>query len=480
MPHTIQHIDPPPLARARAKADFIDEAAIDALLADPLLRDPGRQSAAVAKATGGGRLDLSDVAALLRTESPDVRAEIRSAAGALKKRIYGSRIVFFAPLYLTNACMNNCLYCSFRRDNTALERATMSQDDIRRETEILLDQGHKRLLLVAGEHPKSCALSYLGESIATVYSVTRARNAIRRVNVNVAPMSTTDFRTLKSFGIGTYQCFQETYHRETYARVHPSGAKRNYDWRATAMDRALEAGIDDVGVGVLFGLYDARFETLALLQHVFHLEERFGGVGPHTISVPRLEPALNAPLDSTNSPWAVSDTDFSTIVAVLRLAVPYTGLILSTRESAPMRRSLFDHGVSQISAGSRTDPGGYLREDHAHAEQFQLGDHRPLDVVVRDVLALGYLPSFCTACYRKGRTGDRFMGLAKSGSIGRICAPNAVATFEEYLADFADPETRRQAAVFIRSELEAMDPATRAVTERLIERTRRGEKDVHV
>jgi 2-iminoacetate synthase len=246
------------------------------------------------------------------------------------------------------------------------------------------------------------------------------------------------------------------------------------------MDRAMEAGIDDVGIGVLYGLYDHRFETLAMLQHIQHLEDAFDGVGPHTISIPRLEPALNAPLDSTNSPYTVRDEDFKTLVAILRLAVPYTGMILSTRESAGLRRVLFDYGISQISAGSRTDPGGYQHEDHAHAEQFQLGDHRPMDEVVRDVLSLGYMPSFCTACYRSGRTGDRFMTLAKNGTIGRICTPNALTTLEEYLNEFGADDTRAAAQPLIAAELDAMPPALRATAEQMIRKVDAGEKDLYL
>ncbi len=462
--------------------DFIDDSFIQSLLTDPTLSTPARQREALEKTGRNSRLSIEDVASLLQATDPEIREDIHHRAREVKQEIYGNRLVFFAPMYLTNRCVNNCLYCSFRRDNTELVRATLTQDEVRQETEALLRQGHKRLLLVAGEHPKESSLDYIGACIDTVYGTWVNGNNIRRVNINAAPMSTEDFRTLKSFGIGTYQCFQETYHRDTYATVHPSGAKRDFDWRVTAMDRAIEAGIDDVGVGILFGLYDHKYEVLALMQHIFHLEETFHGVGPHTISVPRLEPALNAPLDSTNSPWTVSDEDFKTVVAILRLAVPYTGMILSTRESADMRRELFDFGISQISAGSRTDPGGYNNDqsDHAHGEQFQLGDHRSMDEVVRDILALGYLPSFCTACYRSGRTGDRFMELAKSGTIGKICTPNGLVTFEEYLDEFASEETRAAGRDRIEKELEKLPPAVREKTEAMMKRIDEGEKDIYL
>lgn len=459
---------------------FIDDKRIFDLLDAPDLHDATRQREVLDKSRTHERLTLDDVAVLLGIRDADMREEIHQAARAIKQEIYGNRLVFFAPLYVTNRCVNNCLYCSFRRENEDLVRATLTQEQVRNEVLALLQQGHKRLLLVAGEHPKESSIEYIGECVRTIYETWWNENNIRRVNVNAAPLSVEDFRTLHSFGIGTYQCFQETYHRETYAHVHPSGRKRDYDWRVTAMHRAMEAGIDDVGIGVLYGLYDYRYETLAMMQHIFELERAFDGVGPHTISVPRLEPALNAPLDSTNSPWTVADDDFRTMVAVLRIAVPYTGMILSTRESAEMRRSLFDFGISQISAGSRTDPGGYESSEHAHGEQFQLGDHRPMDEVVKDILSLGYLPSFCTACYRSGRTGDRFMDLAKSGTIGRICAPNALATFEEYVNDFGDDEMRKAADETIARELSEMPDKTRALSEKMMRQIDEGEKDVFV
>jgi 2-iminoacetate synthase len=460
--------------------NFINQEQIFSLLNAPSLKSPERQFATLSKAMSGSRLDLEDVASLLLASTPDVRDAIHHVAREIKQNIYGNRLVFFAPLYLSNRCINNCLYCSFRRDNTELVRSTLTQEEISKEVEFLLSQGHKRLLLVAGEHPKDSNLEYIGRSVQTVYDMEVNGNNIRRVNINAAPMSTEDFRELKSFGIGTYQCFQETYHDETYRTVHPSGMKKDFNWRVEVMDRAIEAGIDDVGVGVLFGLYDYRFEVLALMQHIFHLEDKFNGVGPHTISVPRLEPALNAPLDSTNSPWTVDDDSFATMIAILRIAVPYTGMILSTREQPDMRRRLFDYGISQISAGSKTDPGGYLHGDHETAEQFQLGDHRPMDEVVKDVLSLGYLPSFCTACYRSGRTGDRFMKLAKNGSIGKICTPNGLATFEEYLNEFADEEMKKLARTIIDNELEKMPDAVRAKTEQMIKDIDEGRKDIYI
>ena len=459
---------------------IINEALIQSLLSRDRYRDPGLQREIIEKAGARELLSPEDVAILLAVDSPELREEIHQQAKIVKQEIYGNRLVLFAPMYLTNRCINNCLYCSFRRENTELVRATLTQDEIRREVEYLLDQGHKRLLVVAGEHPREASLEYIGTSINTIYNTRRGGNNIRRVNINAAPMDVDDFRTLKSFGIGTYQCFQETYHRESYGVVHPSGTKHDYEWRLSVMDRAMEAGVDDVGVGVLFGLYDYRFEVLAMLQHVHHLEQNFGGVGPHTISVPRLEPARNAPLDSTNAPWTVNDEDFKTLIAIIRLAVPYTGMILSTRENPEIRRTLFDYGISQISAGSKTDPGGYQHGDHDLAQQFQLGDHRCVDEVIRDVVSLGYLPSFCTACYRSGRTGDRFMDLAKSGTIGKICAPNALATFQEYLNDYAEDVTKEVAEPLIDSELEKLPEAVRKNTKEMLDRIDDGERDVYL
>jgi 2-iminoacetate synthase len=303
---------------------------------------------------------------------------------------------------------------------------------------------------------------------------------IRRINVNVAPLTVDEFKTLKSFGIGTYQCFQETYHYETYMKMHPDGPKRDFAWRLYAMERALQAGIDDVGIGALFGLMDYKFETLAMLSHAFYLDEKYG-IGPHTISVPRLEPALNAPV-SEKPPFAVDDISFKKLVAVIRLAVPYTGIILSTRERPELRRELFNLGVSQISAGSRTSPGAYKEsqeslEEH-QMEQFQLGDHRSLDEVVRDCCQLGYLPSFCTACYRSSRTGDRFMELAKTGNIGKLCSPNAISTFKEYILDYASEETKKVALEFLLNEIEKLEEPTKNKTLKMVERVDAGERDV--
>lgn len=422
-------------------------------------------------------LGLADAAVLSREEQPDRLAQIFDAAREVKERIYGRRLVLFAPLYVSNLCANECLYCAFRARNTAVKRRALTQPEIAREVRILVRQGHKRILLVAGEAYPGEGLDYILEAVRTIYATKDGCGEIRRVNVNVAPLSVDAFRRLKSSEIGTYQLFQETYHRPTYGRVHVGGPKTDYDWRVSAMDRAMEAGIDDVGVGVLFGLYDWRFELLAILQHAAYLDARYG-VGPHTISVPRLEPAAGSNL-AASPPHPVGDGDFRKIVALLRLAVPYTGIIMSTRETARLRRETFALGVSQISAGSRTNPGGYASGSRPDDEsQFSLGDHRPLDEVIRDVAAMGYVPSFCTACYRLGRTGRDFMDLAKPGEIRRHCDPNALSTFMEYLQDYGSPETRQVGETCIRDALAAMDELPRRRAENAIEQVKAGKRDV--
>lgn len=461
--------------------EFIDESLICSLLQDETLKDQSLQNEIIEKAKEAKGLSLKDSAALLNISSEDVLDNLFSAARQIKEKIYGNRLVLFAPLYITNACVNNCLYCAFRRDNKELIRKTLTLDEIREEIEFLVGQGHKRILLVAGEHPKKSSMQYLGDAIETIYKVKINNGNIRRVNINSAPLSIDDFKVLKSFGIGTYQCFQETYHYETYKTMHPSGPKSDYAWRLYAMDRALQAGIDDVGIGSLFGLTDYKFETLAMLSHAFNLDKNYG-IGPHTISVPRIEPALNAPA-AKNIPYSVDDKSFKKIIAILRLAVPYTGIILSTREKAEFRRELFSVGISQISAGSRTSPGSYKESKESlkehEMEQFQLGDHRSLDEVVKDCCNLGYMPSFCTACYRSQRTGDRFMELAKSGDIGKICVPNALSTFKEYLIDFASDGTSSVGEEFLNEQISRVNGTTNSKIKKMIERVENGERDVY-
>lgn len=456
----------------------IDEERIFRVLRESASRDAGRVREVIAKALELKGLDEEEVATLAQISDSDLLGELFAAARRVKDEIYGSRLVLFAPLYISNLCSNECLYCAFRARNKAIKRRALTQDEIRHEVELLIDQGHKRVLLVAGESYPREGFAYVLKSIETVYAARTPKGRIRRVNVNIAPLSVEEFKQLKATGIGTYQIFQETYHRATYAKMHVGGKKRDYDYRITAPDRAMQAGVDDVGIGVLFGLFDWRFEILALLQHIRHLEETYG-IGPHTISVPRLEPAVGSDFAS-HPPYAVSDVDFRKIVAILRLAVPYTGIIMSTRETPNIRRETFALGVSQISAGSRTNPGGYAEDEEFDAAQFQLGDHRSLDEVIRDVAELGYTPSFCTACYRVGRTGQDFMDLAKPGDIKHMCGPNALSTFMEYLIDFATPATREAGEARMAAELAQLEAAERRLAERLLERVRAGERDVYV
>ncbi len=460
--------------------EFIDEKLIFSYIEDESLKNSRYQKEVIEKAKERKGLTIKESAALLNIENEELLQELYSTANEIKRNIYGNRLVMFAPLYLTNACVNNCLYCAFRRDNKELKRKTLTIDEIGQEAEMLIRQGQKRLLLVCGEHPKVANLDFVGKAIERIYSINLNGNNIRRVNVNIAPLSDEDFKKLHSFEIGTYQIFQETYHFDTYTQMHPSGPKKDYAWRLYAPDRAFKAGIDDLGIGALFGLTDYRFETLAMLMHAEYLDNTYG-VGPHTISIPRLEPALNAPA-AIQPPYAVDDRDFKKLIAVLRLAVPYTGIILSTREKPELRRDLFSVGVSQISAGSRTSPGSYKESQESleshDLEQFQLGDHRSLDEVVRDVCSLGYLPSFCTACYRSGRTGDRFMELAKSGKIGGICGPNALATFKEYLLDYGTGETVAEGEKALEEQIEKLPENLRNATKNMVNKLENGERDV--
>lgn len=434
-----------------AAMPFIDHARICSSLASQESTVDAHQVLDIlAKARALKGIDSQEVLVLCQVTDRDLLQELFHTARLIKQEIYGNRLVLFAPLYISNLCANECLYCAFRKSNPLVRRKALSQEEIARETEVLLQQGHKRILLVAGEAYPAEGLSYIFRSIETIYSVTLPRTNIRRINVNIAPLSVDEFRELRACRIGTYQLFQETYHEPTYKRLHPHGPKADYAYRLTAMDRAFTAGFDDVGIGILFGLYDWRYEVLALLSHIEHLEKTFG-IGPHTISVPRLEPAGGAPL-SKHPPFPVSDDEFKKIIAILRIAVPYTGIILSTRETPLMRRESFSLGVSQISAGSRTNPGGYSSTDTG--EQFSLGDTRPLMEVIRDIVDQGYIPSFCTACYRLGRVGKDFMDLARPGLIKRNCLPNAIFTFAEYLEDFADEDLKSRGNALIDTMIE--------------------------
>ena len=423
-------------------------------------------------------LSLEDTAALLQCEDKELIAEMFFCAKEVKKRIYGNRMVLFAPLYVSNTCNNNCAYCGFRKDNKELVRKVLSYDEIKQEVEILEGIGHKRLLMVYGE--VDYKPEWIVKTIEAAYSVkTPPSGEIRRINVNLAPMDVEGFRIIKDAGIGTYQSFQETYHCDTYKKVHLSGKKADYLYRLYTMHRAMEAGIEDVGMGALFGLYDYKFEVLALLQHCMQLEKDLG-VGPHTLSFPRIEPAQGSSM-SYNPPYAVSDDEFKKIVAISRLAVPYTGMIISTRERADLRKELLELGVSQLSAASRVYPGAY--KDYAinkhDTQQFTVGDERSLDETIYDMVTnLDYIPSFCTGCYRKGRTGDHFMGLAKTSFINNFCTPNALFTFAEYLRDYASLRTKEAGSALIKKIINEDKAAAKAIDN--LKRIECGESDVFI
>lgn len=427
------------------------------------------------KAAAGNGLTHREATVLLYCTDEQITIRIFDLARNIKQRIYGNRIVMFAPLYLSNHCVNSCTYCAYHAKNRTIPRRKLSQEEIRREVIALQDMGHKRLALETGEHPVHSPIEYVLESINTIYSIRHHNGAIRRVNVNIAATTVENYRLLRDAGIGTYILFQETYHRPTYEQLHPAGPKSDWVYHTEAMDRAMQGGIDDVGIGVLFGLHDYRYDFAAMLMHAEHLEACFG-VGPHTISVPRIRPADDISLD--DFPNAVTDQVFRRIVAVLRLAVPYTGMIISTRESQECRELALVVGVSQLSGASRTSVGGYASEQTDDSAQFDICDNRTLDEIVAWLLQLGYVPSFCTACYREGRTGDRFMSLAKTGQIANCCAPNALMTLQEYLQDYASAHTRSLAPDIIERELNAISSLkTREITARRLQEIIDGKRD---
>ena len=397
-------------------------------------------------------LNHREASVLLACTNEEKNQKIYKLAEQIKKDFYGNRIVMFAPLYLSNYCVNGCTYCPYHMKNKHITRKQLSQEEIRREVIALQDMGHKRLALEAGEDPVRNTMEYYLESIKTIYSIKHKNGAIRRVNINIAATTVDNYRLLKEAGIGTYILFQETYHKESYLQLHPTGPKHNYDYHTEAMDRAMEGGIDDVGIGVLFGLDKYRYEFAGLLMHAEHLEAAFG-VGPHTISVPRLRHADDIDADAFDN--GIDDDTFAKIVACIRIAVPYTGMIISTRESKQCRERVLHLGVSQISGGSRTSVGGYCEPEpeDAKSEQFDVSDRRTLDEVVYWLMEMGYIPSFCTACYRAGRTGDRFMSLCKSGQIQNCCHPNALMTLKEYLMDYASPATKALGDKLIEQEV---------------------------
>lgn len=397
-------------------------------------------------------LSHREASVLLACDIEEKNQEIYALAEQIKKDFYGNRIVMFAPLYLSNYCINGCTYCPYHMKNKHIARKKLTQEEIRKEVIALQDMGHKRLALEAGEDPVNNPIEYILECINTIYSIKHKNGAIRRVNVNIAATTVENYRKLKEAGIGTYILFQETYHKESYLELHPTGPKHDYDYHTEAMDRAMEGGIDDVGIGVLFGLDKYRYEFAGLLMHAEHLEAVWG-VGPHTISVPRLRHADDIDADAFDN--GIDDDIFAKLVACIRIAVPYTGMIISTRESQKCRERVLHLGVSQISGGSKTSVGGYAEPEPEEdkSEQFDVSDTRTLDEIVKWLMELGYFPSFCTACYREGRTGDRFMSLCKSGQIQNCCQPNALMTLKEYLMDYASPETKKIGEKLISEEI---------------------------
>lgn len=469
-------------------ADFIDDNQIRKLLEGARNRSTGELERIIEKGRKAKGLDPEEVAVLLQNTSPELEEKLFKAAREVKDTIYGTRIVMFAPLYVSNYCVNSCRYCGYKC-GSRIARKRLTDEEIRREAEIIQDLGHKRIALEAGEDDRNCPIEYITHAMEVIYGTKHVNGSIRRINVNIAATTVDNYRKLKDAGIGTYILFQETYHRETYQRLHSAGPKGDYDYHTTAMDRAMEGGIDDVGIGALFGLYDYRYEVMGMMLHALHLEEKFG-VGPHTVSVPRLRPAVDVLPEQY--PHLVSDEDFKRIVAILRLAVPYTGIILSTREEPGFREEVINLGVSQVSAGSCTGVGGYQehckneeqqehlqKEDGSNTAQFEPADHRSPMEIIKTLCRQGYIPSYCTACYRAGRTGDRFMQVAKAGKIHDLCYPNAMMTFKEYLEDYADQELKELGNEVIEGNLENIpSPVMREKTRDRLKRIESGERDL--
>lgn len=466
----------------RQKADYIKDEDIRNYLAKGVenSKDTKYVETLIQKASECTGLTIGEVSTLLHVEDDFLLDKMYKAAVKIKQEIYGNRIVMFAPLYLSSYCVNGCVYCGYKCTNKE-ERKKLTKEELITEVELIEDLGHKRIVLEAGEDDVNCPIDYITDCMKTIYDVKKDNGAIRRINVNIAATTVENFKKLKAAGIGTYTLFQETYHRESYAKLHPTGPKHNYDYHTTAMDRAIEGGIDDVGIGVLFGLYDYKYEVIGLFLEAKHLEEKFNGVGPHTISAPRLRPA--AGVDRSNFPYLVDDKDFKKLVAIIRLAVPYTGMILSTREEPKFREEVIAVGISQVSAGSTTDVGGY-KESHDNkgkqmSAQFSVNDTRTPMEILTSLCEQGYIPSFCTACYRQGRTGERFMSLAKTGNIHNCCLPNAIMTFKEFLIDYADANLKVLGQKTIEKNLK--DITKEKVREETIKRLKRieaGERDL--
>ncbi len=469
--------------------DFIDDEEIWNNLEKNKDPEPQKIREILQKSLTIETLEPDETAALLNVKDEELWEEIYEVARKIKKKVYDNRIVTFAPLYCSNFCVNNCLYCSFKRENSIQKRRKLSLEEVKKETEVLAGKiGHKRLIVVYGEHPSS-DVNYIADTIRTIYNVkVKTKNGygqIRRVNVNAAPMSISELEMLRDVGIGTFQVFQETYNHKAYRIVHPSGTiKSNYQWRLYALHRALEAGIDDVAIGALFGLYDWRFEVMGLLCHTRDLEKRFNNIGPHSISFPRLEPAVNTPFIQ-ESKYKISDGDFKKLIAVIRLSVPYTGMILTARESAEIRRDVVHIGCTQTDASTRIGIGAYsdrYDDQEGERQQFILGDTRSLDEVIRELAGMGYITSFCTAGYRCGRTGINIMNLLKSGKEGRFCKLNAVLTFREWLDDFASEGTKKVGEKIIKKELDEIKEEMPSIYSKLTEyykRIENGERDLY-
>ncbi|MFH1226334.1 MAG: [FeFe] hydrogenase H-cluster radical SAM maturase HydG [Planctomycetota bacterium] len=461
----------------------LETAFLNNILSDTAKPSRGQVKAAIARAGAKQGLDLAEVGCLANMDYPDLLEQLFETAARIKQEIYGERLVFFAPLYISDYCVNDCAYCNFHVRNSQMARRVLTMDEIAEQTKFLINLGHKRVLLELGEDPLNNGIDYVTKAIAAIYSVRTPKGNIRRVNVNIAATTVADYKKLRKANIGTYQLFQETYHRPTYEKLHKVGPKADYARQLTGHLRAIEAGLDDVGLGVLFGLYDWRFEALGMVAHAQYLD-RTCQAGPHTLSVPRF---CQAPTVDYKPEYPVSDADFLKLIAILRLAVPYTGMIISTRESPAIRHQAFKIGISQASAGSVTTTGGYgkgqpprLGRDSAVATQFTIHDERPLEEVINSALDAKFLPSFCTACYRSGRTGHRFMDLAKPGQIHKLCRPNAILTFAEYLADFSKPGLAKKGNGLIKEYLgQIEDPAIKKETLKRLESIAKGKRDIY-
>ena len=460
--------------------DFIKDDEINSLIAKgkELVSDKELVREIIEKSKSAEGLTPEETAVLLNLEDKELIEEMFKAARQVKEKLYGKRLVVFAPLYVSNYCVNNCTYCGYKHCNDELKRKKLNKEQLIEEVKVLESLGHKRIALEAGEDPVNAPLDYILDCIKSIYSIKFDNGSIRRINVNIAATSVEDYKRLKDAEIGTYILFQETYHKPTYERLHVSGPKHNYNYHTTAMHRAREAGIDDIGMGVLYGLYDYKYETLAMLMHAMDLEETTG-VGPHTLSVPRIRPAENVSLE--NYPYLVDDEDFKKIVAILRLAVPYAGLILSTREEPGLRDEIIALGVSQVSTGSCTGVGGYSEaySDPEEKPQFEVGDHRSPVEMIESLMEAGYIPSYCTACYREGRTGERFMDIVKSGELYKICEANALITLKEFIDDYGTDRTREIGDKLIKKSINEIDNESfRKSVEEKINKISNGTRDL--